>query len=234
MTPDVLAELVAAQHQAPQESAEIGYHTGVVQGWDQQTGANSVKIGGSAFVNLRCLTSGAGLLFAPGDTVVLMRLRTQYFILGRIAAPGAGAALSTRVGVAANLGGLADGSYGAWRNLDTGEATGPNVASVYVGPARRCLVTVTAEIRCGPFTDVYIGFEVTGATTIPAAYSRAVRLDNWTSGSISMGVSGTFLLDKDFSPSLNSGMHNFAAKYARWAGSGTADFINRHIIVNPF
>ncbi|MGA6164314.1 hypothetical protein [Amycolatopsis magusensis] len=234
MKADILADLMAAQAQAPQQSAEIGYHTGVMLAWDQQSGANTVDINGEQFVNLRCLTTGAGLLFAPGDTVVLMRMRTTYFILGRVAAPGAGAAMSTRVGVTANAAGLAAGSLGTWKNLDMGDIPGPSVPNVYVGPARRCLVTVTAEMTCGEFTDSFMGFEVTGATTIPAAYSRSIRLQNWSTGGTIASCSGTFLLDRDFSPSLNSGVHHFTAKYNRFQGASTAEFSSRHLIVIPF
>lgn len=234
MRADFLSELITAAGQAPQESSEIGYHTGLIENWDEITGANTVKINGQPFTNLRCLTSGAGILFAKGDTVVLMRMRTQYFIMGRIAAPGAGAALSTRAAAAHTPGLLVGGSSGVWRDLDTGaEPTGPTVSDVYIGTARRALVIISGRIYTENFTDVYMGFSVSGATTVAPDYFRAVRLTAWGATGVGASVSSPFLFGIP-TPLLNPGLHTFQCKYNRFQGAADANFSARHLVVIPF
>ena len=96
MRDDILSEIMAAARQAPQASTEMGWHTGVILSWDEITGVNSVQVQGNTVHNLKVVTAGAGVVLTVGDTVGILRYQTTYFILGRVAAPGAGAALATR------------------------------------------------------------------------------------------------------------------------------------------
>ncbi|QFU87886.1 hypothetical protein [Amycolatopsis sp. YIM 10] len=239
MKADILADLMAAQAQAPQQSADIGYHTGVVVSWDPISGANTVDINGQQFVNLRVLSSGPGVLFASNDTVVLMRIKTTYFILGRVAAPGAGAALAMRTAFAANTGTLSAGGINVWRDLSTGDTSGPVLSDVYISSACRALVILSAYMEVGGDTSGMMGFEITGASTIPANYYRAIRLSHFTfdpdyDNNIGASVSSTFVIDKTILPGLNSGMNTFTAKYTRYSGDGFITFDRRHLTVIPY
>ncbi|MBN6037483.1 hypothetical protein [Amycolatopsis sp. 195334CR] len=238
MKADILADLVAAQQQAPQHSSELGFHQGIVLTWDNLSGANTVNVQGSTFTNLKVLTSGSGVLFTPGDTVALLRFQTTYFILGRVAAPGAGATLATRTGFAANTGTLSAGGDNVWRDLATGETTGPVLPSVYISNAKRALVILSAYIEVSGDTGGMMSFEISGASTIPANFYRAIHLHHFTfdpdyDNTIGASVSSTFVLDSSIVP-LNAGMHTFTAKYTRHYGSGDITFSRRHITVIPY
>jgi len=66
----------------------LDFHQGLVQTWDQDTGANVVIVAGSEVVNLPVLNSSDIVIINPGDTVGILKYRNTYFILGRIVLPG--------------------------------------------------------------------------------------------------------------------------------------------------
>lgn len=69
---------------AKKGEAELGIRQGTILDWDQATGANTVGVGGSQLTNLPVLSTNGSVILYPGDNVVLLRYRTQYFILGRV------------------------------------------------------------------------------------------------------------------------------------------------------
>lgn len=70
------------------EHPELGFHQGIVVSWNNNTGANTIKISGSNFSNLPILNTSEASSLNSGDLLGVLRYRHQYFILGRIAIPG--------------------------------------------------------------------------------------------------------------------------------------------------
>lgn len=80
--PDDLAPVLA-----PPPGVEVEFVQGTVVAWDPATGANQVKLGGTTLPNLKIWNSTEGFSLSAGDVVGILRLGTQYVILGRIVAP---------------------------------------------------------------------------------------------------------------------------------------------------
>lgn len=88
MTPeDLLAEELGRPRHSAIES-EIGFHQGKVIAFNLDTGANTIRVKDVDFFDLPVMnvTDSAGLL--PGMVVGILRIRSTYFVLGRIANPG--------------------------------------------------------------------------------------------------------------------------------------------------
>lgn len=71
----------------PRQKEALGFHQGVIQAWNSETGQNTVNIAG-AFVNdLPILNTGEAIVLKVGHVVAILRFRSTYFILGRITIP---------------------------------------------------------------------------------------------------------------------------------------------------
>lgn len=66
------------------EEHDLGFRQGVIRTWDLGTGANTVDVGGATVSNLPVLSESGLVVLYPGDIVGILRVRSQYFILGRI------------------------------------------------------------------------------------------------------------------------------------------------------
>lgn len=73
----------------PAPDPAVGLRQGVITAFDQTTGQNTVNVAGGVLTNLPILSGSESLEYAPGDVVVLLRLRSSWCILGRIVVPGA-------------------------------------------------------------------------------------------------------------------------------------------------
>lgn len=82
MNSENLANLIAG---AP--ATDVEFHTGVVEAFDQATGANTVRVAGTPLVDLQMMNIGDTTNLAAGDVVQVIRIRTNYFVLGRIVPP---------------------------------------------------------------------------------------------------------------------------------------------------
>jgi hypothetical protein len=130
-----IADLITAGMQGPTGADDSGWHVGQIVSWSSSTGLNSVKIQGATLTNLKALTPSIGTEYAPGQTVLVVRKQTQYFILGPVTTPGAvGSTPPTQVDAS---GGNLSGTTGTWRDLDAGGSS-PTV-NVKLGPFQRCL-----------------------------------------------------------------------------------------------
>lgn len=201
--------------------------------WDAITGENTIGVAGGTVTNVSVLSTADNIMLNPGDTVGLIRFKSTYFILGRLAPPGGGAALGMRsasVDTMVNQGAL------TWGDL-TG-SFGPQLTNVYIGSSRRCLVLVGATIAYSQ-SDGYIGFEVSGASDIsPSGGQAAVNGGDvaLTGQSVTpfSSVLKAVLLDETHG--LRTGLNTFTCKYSvvlRGAGTG-AQFFNRSLTVLPF
>lgn len=226
---DIAALLVAGSRQQGNGNTDLGWHTGVVQSWDEQTGLNSIEINGNTFDNLSVLSAGSVVPFQAGDTVALMRVQSQYFILGKIRAAGAGAA-ERIVSAKKDLPLVVSGAL-TWGDLPS--SYGPEV-SVYIGSGRRALVLHSSGIYCSQAYGVQ-GVQVSGASTL--AVSTAVRnafLRNTAAPEVwTMSTCVSLITAAD---GLEQGQNTFTCKYnVELFGTGTgAYFGNRSLTVIPF
>jgi hypothetical protein len=107
----------------------------------------------------------------------------------------------------------------------TNLATSGPAVTVNCGP--KALVI----LNCGILTDTsnsaaFVGYEISGATSRAATDADALELDGVTANNtLRMGIGS-------LATGLTSGLNTFTMKYR--AGSNTATFSNRQIIVVPF
>lgn len=141
-----IADLITAGVMGPQGSDDSGWHLGLILSWDSSTGLNSVRVNNATLTNLRALTPSLGTEYTPGQSVLIVRKQTQYFILGPVQVPGAlGSTPPTQID---GTGGTISGTAGVWRDLDAGASVSPSV-SVKLASYQRCLfMWGCAYIRC--------------------------------------------------------------------------------------
>jgi len=131
-----IADLLTQGLQGPTGSDDSGWHVGKIITWSSSTGLNSVQIQGSVLTNLKALTPSIGTEYAPGQTVLVVRKQTQYFILGPVTTPGAaGSSPPTQID---STGGSLTGTAGVWRDLDAGAGVSPSF-NVKLAPYQRCM-----------------------------------------------------------------------------------------------
>ena len=82
----VLANVSAEAH----ERQSIDVHTGQIIAWDSTNNMNQVLVLGRVLNDLPILTSAGMTGFEIGASVAVLRVRTQFFILGRIVGQGSG------------------------------------------------------------------------------------------------------------------------------------------------
>jgi len=216
--------------------SEIAFHTGVITSWDETTGVNTVNVGGTDMANLSVLSPSTTIGLRAGMAVGVLRVRSKYFILGKIAAPGAGAALATREAYAPEL---VSTSNSSWVSLPGG----PTVENVYIGESRTALVLLSATIFSENAYSMAT-ISVTGASNIPAAdmttgiANAMFNEADPTSPGLRSGatVANTIVLNE--SHGLNTGFNTFTMQYTRRTRSGytptqDAQFENRRIVVMP-
>lgn len=223
LLPVLLGTGVGQNHPtAPGMAGAIGTHQGVVIEWDELSGYNQVQVlGGNIFENLRVLSTSDSIMLTAGDTVTLLKVQSAWFILGRVAAPGAGASLRVRSATANAEGTVSTfHSYPSWVDL-SGVPAGPTLTNVYVGSRRMCLVMITAELK-SVLTIGKASFAVTGASNIPAtdlnAISSGTRVIYYDDFDVELGDTTTVCTATAFAmltaaDGLNEGMNHFTMKY---------------------
>lgn len=210
---------------APQGREEMGFRQGRLIAWDPLTGGNQVTVAGSTLDDVPTLAAST-IELAPGDVVGLIRVRAQYFIVGRIASAGSGA-LTNRSATIATQESTTSATY-------TDLATpGPSV-SAYIGSSRQCLVMVQVAINALTPCVASCVVAVSGASSFQNAYPAFLGSDH-AQGNIAGSATSTTLMDVTYG--LNSGLNTFTLKYARTltgTGGGDATFQYRTITVIPF
>lgn len=217
---------------AQQQGGELGFHTGVIRSWDELTGANTVEVGGTSLTNLSVLSAAGTIHLRAGDTVAVMRVRTQYFILGKIAAPGASAAER-----------IASDRVARMDQVPTTDtfvdlpSYGPEV-SLYIGSSRRALVIHSAEFSIGGVVDVgqwgegHQAVQITGASNRPVESAVTNAFLKGNAGTASSASATTFITSVN---GLREGVNTFTCKY-RATANGQQDVVvnNRVLTVIPF
>ncbi|WIY05467.1 hypothetical protein QRX60_17050 [Amycolatopsis mongoliensis] len=237
---DALAYAVAmaaanAAAATPPGGGDLAHYQGQIVSWDEASGLNSVRVNGAIVSNLRVIRGGIGLAYQPGDTVLIEKRMSQWYILGNVGAPGAGAANQIQSALVAAS--EATGST-SFTDLAT---VGPSV-TVYIGSSRRALVLVSAYIvatgtaSSGTALGGRMSPQVSGASTIAADNTLSASLAAVTdpSGFAGAGVTATFLRLYTAADGLNVGMNTFTSKYNSRLSSPTCAFASRNLTVIPF
>lgn len=223
-----IARLIMEGMKPPEGNNDIGWAQGEIISWDELSGVNTIRVFGQDYNNISSLQSGVGVLYQPGDKVGMLRFQTTYFVLGKIAAPGAGAASQIRsaeVATGHNVG--VPTTYGDLPTL------GPTLNNVYIGSSRRCLVMVSAYLE-GNQSFGNMSFQVSGASSIAPSTSNAAQ--NGTLNAVTVGNVSTRVKLLTSGDGLNQGFNTFQAKYlVEKYGTGTgAIFAIRSLTVIPF
>ncbi|WP_290055668.1 hypothetical protein [Amycolatopsis solani] len=236
--PFQLARLLADANAKPTGGADLNHYQGEVISWDESSGLNAVLVNGAPISNMRVLQSGIGVTYQPGDAVMVEKRMSQWYILGKVAAPGAGAANQIASALVAAAQSTASTSY-------TDLATVGPAVTVYIGSSARCLVTVSATIsslaNAQTATQQWIGgnasFAVSGASAISPSSDFYVGGENWYATQtvpvgFYLGGSRTTLLTA--ARGLVPGFNTFTMKYAALSANPGATFYDRNITVIPF
>jgi hypothetical protein len=212
-------------------AAGLALHQGVVVAWNSLTGQNTIFVSGAPLEDVPVLTTADSVTLPPGSTVVLMKDKSSWFILGRVAEPGAGA-LGIQAAADPDTGTTAATSYG---NLSIG--AGPTLTDVYIGSSRRCLVIISTAIYADVDDDGAAHFAVSGDSTInpptgSSAFSEGAFIGTFSGGGAIEGTATkTYLLTS--ADGLNTGLNTFTMKYLSRHG-GDAQFSDKVITVFPF
>lgn len=206
---------------------------GKVLSWNPFDGSNVIEVEKVTYENVPCLNSLDSIIMLPGDRVEILSFEGLWYVIGRITAPGTedilrvlryvqGIEKDVSTSAACSVtsyGDLASGDPGPAISFDV-----PSTGQVWVGLLAE--FDITAAGGSSNFESVYMSFELSGANTLAAADSRALRASAGFSGTSTPGArfvgtkSGQFLLT-DLSP----GTTTFVARYRR-AGSGTGTKTN--------
>lgn len=212
----------------PDRQGDLGFHQGVVVAWDSATGANTVAVAGGEVSNIPVMSTADSIMLDVGDNVGLLRFKSTYFILGRIAPPGAGAALGIK---AAAIATLESTNSTTFVDLAT---PGPTLTDIYIGSSRRCLVFVSVAAFSAVNDSASAHVAVSGASTInPPANIFKGAFASGNFGATAVGLSATRVFLFTAADGLNKGLNTFTTKYASEAG-GSAQFQDRTLCVFPF
>ncbi|MEU8636796.1 hypothetical protein AB0C38_31885 [Amycolatopsis sp. NPDC048633] len=233
MDPLQLAAVLAAANAAPSGGADLAHYQGQVITWDESTGLNSVMINGAPVSNLRVLQSGIGIVYQPGDTVMVEKRMSQWYILGKVAAPGASAANQ--------IGAAVVNTPQATSNVNFGDlaTVGPS-KTVYIGSTRRALVLANTGVdstfvTANQYAGGWLTLAVSGASTIGPS---GATTPFYATGFIGFEAdfigtfSQTWLVTA--ADGLNVGLNTFTLKYAAATAGVNATFSGRAIAVIPF
>ncbi|MFI5607783.1 hypothetical protein [Amycolatopsis sp. NPDC051903] len=223
-----IAALITQGLAQPSGANDTGLYTGVVKSWDDLTGSNAVEVNGVVLSNLRVIQTGIGTSYQVNDSVMVERKGTQYFIMGKITAPGStfsNQIVSAEVDVDENC------TSTSYADLAT---FGPQ-ATVNIGSSRRALVLLSASfsVLSPAGNTTYAGgrmsFQVSGASSIAPNYNIFGAVVG--AGAVIFSSRALLLTAAD---GLQSGQNVFTAKYLRYNTSFTPIIGSRNITVIPF
>lgn len=79
-----LSEVLAGVHAVTTAEATLAFHMGQIITWDSDSNTNTVLVLGTVIPNVPVLTSANTTGLEVGASVGILKVRTRYFILGRI------------------------------------------------------------------------------------------------------------------------------------------------------
>lgn len=202
---------------------ELSFHQGVVVEWDSITNDNVINVAGTDVPDVPVLSTADAIMMAVGNVVALLRYRSTYFIVGRVALPGITNAFGMRTGSVALIEGTTSTTF---TDLAT---TGPTVTAT-VSTSRRVLVIASSFISAANNTGSF-AVEISGASTI--APSNQGDLTSNTADAIQATI--TMQQFTQAFDGLNPGLNTFTMKYKVTNGAGgIVTFAQRVLTVFPF
>jgi hypothetical protein len=185
-----IAAMLSAAIRGPEGPEDTGFHTGRVLTWDRVTGANTIEIAGEVFTNIRSVQSTAigGAWYQAGDTVMVVRKQTQWFVLGKVTTTASGSSSgfqsqTTGADVTMN-------TSGNWVDL-TGSSTLTPEVSAYTTEKGAIVIwtcTIGVDVRqdvppfvgvANPNLEANASFAVGGASSLAAgAFSNQSTIVN--------------------------------------------------------
>lgn len=232
MQANQIADLITAGMRGPTGNDDSGFYTGTVLAWDEVSGTNSVLVNNVPLNNLKSIQAGIGLLYAAGDTVMIVRKQTQYFVMGKISAPGGNNANQVKYAeISANE------STGSTTYTDLA-TFGPQL-TINIGSSRRCLLLVGVRTNvAGTASNQYIGgsatVNVTGESNIPVVGTTTSGILAQTTPIVGLSVSCVRSFVLSAGNGLNPGPNTFTMQYKSNFASPTCAFAERNITVIPF
>lgn len=207
---------------------DFGFRQGTVISWDAQTGANVIDVGGEPFDNIPMLAISS-VTMAAGDSVGVLRFKSTYFLLGRIAVAGSGS-MQTRSAKVTASETRSSTSYG---NLAT---IGPVIPDVYIGGSRQCLVLVRAAagVLGNGADQANANVEVSGASSIAPLNTSAALIGSVGSPlgtHVQASIMSNVVLTAE--EGLNEGFNTFTMVYKSGLGAQVV-FSDRSLTVIPF
>ncbi|QRP48012.1 hypothetical protein [Amycolatopsis sp. FDAARGOS 1241] len=222
----LLAALIAEAGQGPSGARDLSNYTGQIVAWDEISGTNVVHVNGGDIPNMRVVASGIGLAYEVGDVVNITARGTQWFINGKVGAPGAGAGNQIASGDVP-----ADQSTSSTTYTDLA-TFGPQV-TVTIGSSRRALVLLSAFFQLVSndvnYAGGWMGFTVTGASSI--GVNRTIQAQIAAAG---LGTFGSRAMLFTAADGLNAGVNTFTCKYRADNSTYPCTFGSRNITVIPF
>ena len=226
-----IADLITAGMRGPTGPEDVAFYTGTVVSWDEVSGVNSVLLNNTAIPNMKTVQGGIGIQYQPGDTVMVIRKQSQYFVLGKVTAPGGNNANQIKSAEVVTSQTTTSTTY-------TDLATpGPSV-TVNVGSSGRVLVLFGCGITVadtGAGVNNYVGgsavFDITGATNLAAAAGVSAQI--WSPAGAPTGGAWTSSKPKTLT-GLAPGSTTFTMKYRSLLTSPACGFVERNITVIPF
>jgi hypothetical protein len=210
MNPSDIARLMSMGLAQPSGANDTGLYTGIVESWDDLNGLNAVNVNGVTLSNLRVITSGIGVSYSVGDSVMVERKGTQYFIMGKITAPGSGFANQIVSQDVTASDSVTSTSYGNVSHF------GPEVV-VNIGPSERVLMFLSASLTAGTgtsdatFSVVRMSFTATGSSSMNAGYTE-IGTGMAGGAGVFLGSRTTLLTRAD---GIREGQTTFTAKYRK-------------------
>lgn len=217
-TASQIADLITTGIRGPTGPEDVALYTGTILSWDTLTGLNSVLINGTAIPNLKSIQPGIAARYTVGDSVIVARKQTQYFILGKVAAPG-GAAASAPAGNTVGTAVLQPDSAGAF--IDLTGSPGPSVTT-FIGSNKACLILWNFKYA-GFQSTVEMAFETTGATNLAPAAFTAMSITAGFTSSVAptqtqfQTASGFYLMGNTAMQA--AGLTTFTSKYKVFHGT---------------
>lgn len=229
-----IADLLTQGIRGPAGPEDVGFHTGTVLSWDEISQVNSVWVNNTTLTNLRTVQSGIGVQYQAGDTVMIVRKQTQYFILGKITTIGSGNANQIKYAEVSATEATGSTTY-------TDLATfGPQL-SINIGASRRfllivnCHMFVSGTVPANTLVGGLMTVNISGASTVNVVGTVGA---SWVGNGIANGTGGggqfvrTYVMTA--ANGINPGLNTFTAKYQSRVASPTVSFNDRAITVIPF
>lgn len=223
------------------QAQSVQWRQGTIIEWNPLTLENVIDVDGELCKNLPVSGVAETAGYAQGDVISLLVIGDKSLaIVGEFVIPGSQAALEALSFLSSRIFTAEVQTFetlAAGNNYTDLTTVGPSVATL-IGPSGRALVTVSCamlfETASTAGTDAgegVMGYEVSGATNVPASSSAPYR--NFcvvrTAGVSQFVFHGS---RQSIVNNLNPGVNTFTAKYSTLGAENQTSFSSRSIVVH--